>query len=62
VPINSSAAFTLGYFYAEVLFSSDFTFSIDCGCHGQQYLTTNIIGGYICKIFVANCNLLFTNV
>ncbi len=66
---NSSAAFTLGNFYAEVLYSSDFTFSFDCGCRGQQYLTTNIIGGYICempyrgpcKICVTNNNLLFTH-
>jgi hypothetical protein len=31
---NSSAAFTLGNFYAEVLFSSYFTFSFDCGGRG----------------------------
>src|SRR3989344_7146172 len=67
--VNSSAAFTSGNFYAEVLYSSDFTFSFDCGCQGQQYLTTNIIGGYICKmpyrgpckICVTNNNLLFTH-
>jgi hypothetical protein len=66
---NSSAAFRLGNFYAEVLFSFDFTFSFDCGCRGQQYLTTNSIGGYTCempyrgpcKICVTNNNLLFTH-
>jgi hypothetical protein len=66
---NSSTTFTLGNFYAKALFSSNFTFSFNCGCHRQQYLTTNSIGGYICKmpyrgpckICVTNNNLLFTH-